>query len=575
MKYLKKLFVIWLILCSYFPAFAQMRTQTLTLNPGWNAVYFEVQPQPEQSEIVFQGLPVKSVWAWNRQFSSVQFIEDMNTIVPERPEWLTYFSKNSGQAFLTNLFKIQGGKAYLINIDSPTPVTLTINGTASLPSFEWMQDSFNLAGFNIKPDTITVKQFFSHSSAHKNQPVYQLDKSGSWNLLDESAFIQPGESYWVYSKGTSTYYGTCFPVLEQGKSLDFGTLLNEQVLRIINFSATENTIKIQTNSSEISTKRKHSVSTNSSTLKYFSDAEQKWLDFSDTLSITIPPNSETAIRFGANIKNSTTRSNEVTKDYLNISDLQGTYYNIPISVNKVQTDKYGLWLGTAIINKVSCPSCKDETTPVETGSEFQMRLIIHVDETGQARLLQQVTLLWKPGTVEPDSENPDLNILKKPGEYVLITDDSLINEYSGSAVRDNKLAGRRLSSAAFSFPEPIPMTGTLNSKLRCSITIDEDAPLNPFKHKFHPDHDNLNAQFKPFDKKNKTFIKESYTFVRNINLTFTTVPLNGVTESAWGTTLIGGEYRETIEGVHRKDIYVEGIFELRLISCISRLNDGK
>ena len=36
---------------------AQWRDQTITLQPGWNAVFLEVQPQPRASEAVFASLP--------------------------------------------------------------------------------------------------------------------------------------------------------------------------------------------------------------------------------------------------------------------------------------------------------------------------------------------------------------------------------------------------------------------------------------------------------------------------------------------------------------------------------------
>ena len=39
----------------------QWITQTIPLQPGWNAVFLEVQPEPDQCESVFQGLPVESV----------------------------------------------------------------------------------------------------------------------------------------------------------------------------------------------------------------------------------------------------------------------------------------------------------------------------------------------------------------------------------------------------------------------------------------------------------------------------------------------------------------------------------
>lgn len=59
--------------------------------------------------------------------------------------------------------------------------------------------------------------------------------------------------------------------------------------------------------------------------------------------------------------------------------------------------------------------------------------------------------------------------------------------------------GTRISSAAFSMPEPVLSSGSFTDSLRFTISIDYQDPLNPYKHKYHPDHDNLDAQFNPID----------------------------------------------------------------------------
>ena len=74
-----------------FPAITlgQWTTQTIVLRPGWNAVYLEVQPEPRDCDSIFAKLPVESVWGWNRRFTTVQFIQDANQLLPGRPDWLT------------------------------------------------------------------------------------------------------------------------------------------------------------------------------------------------------------------------------------------------------------------------------------------------------------------------------------------------------------------------------------------------------------------------------------------------------------------------------------------------------
>ena len=51
-------------------------TQTFVLQPGWNAIYLEVRPEPNDTETVFGGLPLASAWAWNPEYPRPEFIED-------------------------------------------------------------------------------------------------------------------------------------------------------------------------------------------------------------------------------------------------------------------------------------------------------------------------------------------------------------------------------------------------------------------------------------------------------------------------------------------------------------------
>ncbi len=41
---------------------AQWDEQTFPLEPGWNAVYLEVDPVPAEADVVFAGQPITGVW---------------------------------------------------------------------------------------------------------------------------------------------------------------------------------------------------------------------------------------------------------------------------------------------------------------------------------------------------------------------------------------------------------------------------------------------------------------------------------------------------------------------------------
>ena len=94
--------------CWLLPAslLAQWSTQTITLQPGWNAVFLEIQPTPRDCDTLFSGIPVESVWSWNRQFSTVQYIQDPNSLLPGQPDWLTYLPPASSNRAVSSLFTL-------------------------------------------------------------------------------------------------------------------------------------------------------------------------------------------------------------------------------------------------------------------------------------------------------------------------------------------------------------------------------------------------------------------------------------------------------------------------------------
>ena len=156
----------------------------------------------------------------------------------------------------------------------------------------------------------------------------------------------------------------------------------------------------------------------------------------------------------------------------------------------------GLWLGSAAIRKVNQPTSAstNANVPTATGGEFQFRLIVHVASNGQARLLRQAYLMWKDGTRKPDSNDPSKQVVDKPGRYVIVTDESKLSQFDGAAVLDGERVGRRVSSAAFGFEEPVLLNGSdfgqASNVFSCSLVTDYSDRLNPFLHLYHPDHNN-------------------------------------------------------------------------------------
>jgi hypothetical protein len=122
--------------------------------------------------------------------------------------------------------------------------------------------------------------------------------------------------------------------------------------------------------------------------------------------------------------------------------------------------------------------------------------------------------------------------------------------------------------------------GSTNDLLQCVVPIEYDDELNPFKHRFHPDHNNLDdaPQRQPLPVRTNVhglrFTAESSSVRREIGLQFTAADPENLTLAGWGDNQLGGIYRETMTGLHKDALHVEGVFRLHHISRVGVLNDG-
>ncbi|MDQ1300362.1 MAG: SdrD protein, partial [Chloroflexota bacterium] len=173
-------------------------------------------------------------------------------------------------------------------------------------------------------------------------------------------------------------------------------------------------------------------------------------------------------------------------------------------------------------------ACGDVAVGAPTQSEFHYRVLLRVAQDGGAELLSSYVF------------DPPTNTL-------------------------------RVSSAAFGMVEPIRASGRFSgasSLLDFTIIEGSQAPLNPFKHKYAPDHDDLDVKFNPIDLGSvPPYLWESYEVLRRLTLELTQFPPGGGAAEAaaldWGGATWGGNYREVYKGLHKNDITVKGYFVIR------------
>jgi hypothetical protein len=592
-------------------AVAQWVSQSITLNPGWNAVFLELQPANPDCDAVFTNLPVESVWAWNQRFSSVQFIQDASQLVPGQPDWLTYFPPDNAGRAARNLFALQGGRAYLVKLKAGATATIwNIIGQPVVRQIDWIPDSLNFVGFPITAGTSpSFQKFFGGAPAHNGQPMYVLNSSGQWQVISSpaSTAIRSGTAYWIYSKGASTFSGPVQLNLEQRDGLVFGRLTTEQTIRIKNNSASLKSITVQALTSQTPPSANFPVLAGSVPLSYYvvdtTNNVFGWVSLPAQLQkLNMQPGEEWLLRLEVNRDQMASfvpppvYNGVLYQSILRIADDTGVRWLVPVNseglvrysqgaasarpkTGRKTSDpaadpRAGLWIGSAVINKVSQPaSLSSPTNPLPVGSPLQFRLIIHVDNAGTPRLLQKVLQMFKEGTLKPDPADPTHNIVDQPGRFVLITDDALVPNFTGATLRDGQPVARRFSSAAFGFLRPIPLTGSGafgSGAYTCQVVTDYDDPVNPFKHRYHPDHDNLDDRY--VNKLPEG--AESFTITRQIQLEFTAQDPENLTLSGWGDNQLGGNYRETVSGLHNQPINISGSFRLSRASSVGVLNDG-
>jgi len=183
-----------------------------------------------------------------------------------------------------------------------------------------------------------------------------------------------------------------------------------------------------------------------------------------------------------------------------------------------------------------------------TPQPFPLRVLLHVEDGGTARLLSQVFVG---------------QLAAAPNDVGICTREALLKQ-------DAKAGARRMVAAHLPLDQVIA-SGTggvaLPGELVRTITIPFNDPTNPFVHQYHPDHDNKDARGNGLGAG-----VESYDITRTCTFTFTAAPPPGSpVTSGWGSNVIGGTYRETISGIHREAIQVAGTFELRRASEVGTL----
>jgi len=555
---------------------AQVATyqQTIELQPGWNAIWVQVQPEANHLSEVFANLPVASVWRWIPTEAGARFIQDPAEGLQNVEGWFAWFPEPRPEAFLSNLFRINANTAYLVRLEGTESLQVVLDGRPQLVPLRWQTDAFTLTGLPVAPlNPPTFGEFFANSPAHQGQPVYKLQANGQWQVVNPaSTAIREGEAYWVYTEGNSRYQGRLEVALDQGESLEFAAALDEIRFVLRNRSALPGSFLVRR------------LGASAMPIAFRNEDQETgdvgWPFLPASLVLDASPRENVFVTLGVVRREfSASRMEQI----IEITDEFGERRLLHLGGNTLQpfvapvrgssgrmadsVSLAGLWLGEVEIDAVS-ESQQAGVVPEPAPQSFSQRFLVHVDSSGQARLLKDVIQMWQEGTVAPSALDPTRNEVIESGRYVLLTDPGLIGLFTGSINRDGASVGQRYSTVAYDFEADAQLfDGEFGpgSQLSTTLVIEPDLPTNPFLHRFHPDHDNRDAQFLNFQA-------EAYQVVREMRLIFAVDDPLGATPPGWGETIVGGFFEESITGLHKNAIFTSGQFRLRRISSVPVLN---
>ena len=190
--------------------------------------------------------------------------------------------------------------------------------------------------------------------------------------------------------------------------------------------------------------------------------------------------------------------------------------------------------------------------------ELEFPVILHLSNAGEYKMLTEVALLQTP-----------------EGLLVLATPDcpsEVCDSLDGAMTVNGQPFARRIATAAFSFEDDFSFDpgGNFTSALAGTIIIAPNHPLNPFRHKFHPDHDCLDRFGEPLQ--GNALDSECFQVTRVLSFAFDPTPPDGRSVLDWGDSVLGGTFTDSVDGLHKETIRGAGRFELHRVSTIGELN---
>lgn len=565
---------------------AEWRTESFALKQGWNAIYPLVDASHTTLDAMLAAHPdIQEVWRW--QPERVDPIQPGNPDnLPTGAEWSVW---KAGMPEETTFDKLYANYGYLVKLVTGAPdQTLQVKGRPVIPEVRWRGDGLHLTGFPVLASgtTPTFSSYLAPTGFALGQAEILRYTSGPIAAGANPLAVNPsvsriarGQAYWIRVEQFSRYYGPLVAEVDSGDEVRFGSRSDTTKLVLKNHTNASLTFTLGSAASESAPGGQTVVSGQLPLLAQV-DAEMEFTALG-TRTITLAAGAVVQVRL---LPDRTAMTGVVGARFAALLHLRTTAgvmgQEMFIPATAEVSSPAGLWIGEASITQVGSILrrfqrdaagntmkdangnpllLEDLTTPggatelPAVSRPYVLRLIVHVDSSGQARLLSHI---YQGKLAAAPPEQP----------IGLALQESALD----SSTLDKAV---RLSVAHLPLDTNLPINGLFTPG--GSLAGDGDlvtphtSAVNPFVHAYHPDHDNLDARYQnPLPAG-----RESFEIRRQISLDFdNSRPADLPT--TWGATLMSGIYQETITGTTKPGsaLRVRGPFVLHKVSDIPAIS---
>lgn len=562
---------------------AQWVSQSIPLVAGWNAVHLAVQPSDDTCEAVFAGQPVTVVSWWCRDVSA---LGGGGPQVPDMRSWYP------GNPAASTFHRMLGDGCYLIEASSAA--TLTVKGVPALPTALLWLGRPNLVGMHVPlPNNVMLSEYFAFFGGLGAGYPYATVSTDN-TTIQRGGFYKPspGQALWVTTEGageaSAEYSGPFNVTLDSpAAAIAFTGVLSPRTLSVKNNAGVARTVRINRVASEAPPAGQGALAGDVPLLRAVIDwsagyPRETYVDIAFPWVTNIAANATLEVKLLPKLA-ALPPSTGAYQSILVISDQGSADNNTALTQGRCtyrvgvraagdlaeQAQPAGLWVGNVVLDGVNRAQMLSETDGVWDPTNIQsaprtfgFRVLLHVDEYGQTRLLKEVF----QASVPQGSPNA--------GNTLLPSKEAARN----FRAQNPAAVIRRISTAGFPFMPPLSLEGggfaVADAELSGNIVLAFDDRVNPFVHGFHPDHDNLEFPNGVRTQKDGgadgTGDYESWSVARQVTFAFAASDPTG-SNPRWHVTETGGVYTETVTGLSKTEIRTSGAFRLSKVSDVPRI----